>query len=165
MSEPVLIGLHDFDFLAGSWLIHNRRLRAPLSGGDDWYEFEATSWCRPMLGGAGNVDEYRAPSLGLIGMTVRTLDTSSGEWSIYWASSTLPGPLQEPVVGRFSDGVGEFCCDDDFAGKPIRVRYLWSDMSDTGAQWEQAFSADGGASWETNWVMRLERSEEEFSGS
>jgi hypothetical protein len=163
-SETAIVGVNDFDFLVGSWRIHNRRLRSVLSGADEWYEFEATSWCRPLLAGAANVDEFLAPSLGLTGMTVRTLDPRTGEWSIYWASTTAPGPLQPPVVGRFTDGVGEFFCDDDYAGKAIRVRYIWSEIGEGTARWEQAFSPDDGDNWETNWVMQLERTSLDFSG-
>ena len=42
-------------------------------------------------------------------------------------------------------------------GRPIRVRFLWSRITDTSARWEQAFSLDGGGSWETNWIMDFTR--------
>lgn len=156
MTDTEPAGLHDFDFLVGSWRVDNRRLSRPLSGAGDWYQFEATSWCRPMLGGAANVDEFNAPTLGLTGMTVRTLD-ATGNWSIYWASTTVLGPLQPPVVGRFTDDVGVFECNDEFGGQPIRTRYTWSEQTETSARWHQDFSPDGGDNWETNWVMQLSR--------
>ena len=59
-------------------------------------------------------------------------------------------------VGRFENGVGKFYVEDNFKGKPIRVRYLWTKTSGI-PHWEQAFSIDGGATWETNWVMDFRR--------
>jgi hypothetical protein len=53
--------------------------------------------------------------------------------------------------------VGTFVADDTLDGRPIRVRFVWSRITARSAQWEQAFSADGGASWEINWVMQFER--------
>jgi hypothetical protein len=55
------------------------------------------------------------------------------------------------VVGSFSGDVGVFECDDSFEGRPIRVRYTWSNVATPTPRWEQAFSEDGGTTWETNW--------------
>jgi hypothetical protein len=55
------------------------------------------------------------------------------------------------------DGVGIFTCDDEFEGKPIIVRYIWSNITASSARWEQAFSPDGGKTWETNWIMNQTR--------
>jgi len=61
------------------------------------------------------------------------------------------------VFGNFQNGVGTFNGDDTFNGKPIKVRFIWSKITASSAQWEQAFSPDGGKSWETNWVMDFTR--------
>jgi hypothetical protein len=39
----------------------------------------------------------------------------------------------------------------------IYVRFLWTHQSENVARWEQAFSDDGGKTWETNWIMEMER--------
>ena len=83
--------------------------------------------------------------------------SASRTWSIYWADSRYSGPLEPPVVGAFSDGVGIFENDDAFNGKPIRVRYMWSRVTTDTPRWEQAFSSDGGVSWETNWINDFTR--------
>jgi hypothetical protein len=151
-------GQKDFDFLFGRWRVHNRRLRDPLSGSTSWYEFEGTNEARPLWDGRANVDEYRAESpLGPIhGMTVRLYDPQARQWSIYWANRAQ-GVMDEPVVGRFEDGRGEFYNHERFQGRSIFMRFIWSDVTPSSCRWEQAFSADGGRSWETNWVMEFTR--------
>jgi hypothetical protein len=76
--------------------------------------------------------------------------------SICWADSRREG-LDPPVTGRFAGGIGTFFGQDQHEGRPITVRFIWSHITAAGARWEQAFSADGGASWEINWVMEFER--------
>jgi hypothetical protein len=62
-----------------------------------------------------------------------------------------------PVKGGFENGVGTFYADDTLRGKPIRVRFSWSRITTISAHFEQAFSADGGKSWETNWITDFRR--------
>jgi hypothetical protein len=149
-------GLHDFDFLFGRWQVANRRLKRRLAGCSDWEEFPSAVNCESRLGGLANVEEHVMPTMGFSGLAVRTFDLARGAWSIYWIGSE-DGRLQPPVVGRFRDGRGEFHGEDVHQGRPVRVRYVWSDITAHAARWEQAFSADGGASWETNWVMEFRR--------
>ncbi|MEA2462938.1 MAG: hypothetical protein QOJ98_685, partial [Acidobacteriota bacterium] len=76
----------------------------------------------------------------------------------YWTDTTdnVFGP---PVVGGFTDGVGIFEGDDQHEGTPVRVRFRWTHETPSTARWEQAFSADGGATWERNWVMNMTRAD------
>jgi len=149
---------HDFDFLWGTWDIANERLVERLAGSDAWERFEARGECWPILGGAGNVDTFvpvNNPS-GYQGASVRVYDPAAEQWSIYWADN-VRGQLFPPVFGRFVDGVGEFLGDDEHAGLPVLARFLWSGITVTTARWEQAFSVDGGETWETNWIMSFSR--------
>lgn len=69
---------------------------------------------------------------------------------------TLCG-IDPQVVGKFENGVGLFFGDSMWDGKPIKVRFIW-DMPLPGVpHWQQAFSSDGGLSWETNWHMEFRR--------
>lgn len=148
----------DFDFLLGSWAVRNRRLRAPLAGSDDWDEFEARVAARPLPGGLGNEDLYCTDfDGGLVGMSFRFFDPETGLWSIYWADSRRPGALGPPVFGSFDGDRGLFLGEDTLDGRPILVRFLWTDVEGPTPRWEQAFSDDGGDTWETNWVMELTR--------
>ena len=145
----------DFDFLHGTWQITNRRLKERLTGCTEWDEFPSRSEVTSAFGGAANVDEIAFPD-GTYGLTLRLFHPERQEWSLYWASSTT-GSVFPPVVGSFTDGVGEFFGDDTEGGKTVRVRFIWSGISATTARWEQAFSTDGGQTWETNWVMEMTR--------
>ncbi|MFF5496519.1 hypothetical protein [Streptomyces aquilus] len=151
MSSP-----HDFDFFHGDWQVLNRRRTDFLDPDSTWEEFTGTSRCWPLFDGAANVDEIDMPHLAAKGATLRLFDRESRQWSLHWASSRT-GTLFPPVIGQFADGRGEFHGDDVHDGKDVRVRFTWSDVSDTGARWEQAFSLDGGDTWLTNWVMEFTR--------
>jgi hypothetical protein len=148
--------MNEFDFLIGSWNVVNHRLTTILAGGDDWTTFAATSTCQSIFEGGGNTDEILFPTLGSRGFTVRLFDVDRKEWSLYWASSRT-GLLYPPVVGTFADGRGDFYGDDTHDGRPIKAHFIWSDITATTARWEQEFSADGGQTWESNWVMELTR--------
>jgi len=152
-------GAHDFDFYYGRWRIQNERLTERLVGSNDWQRFEAIQECRPILGGLGNIDDFVTDEFGpgvFMGMTLRLFDKATQKWSIWWASNRKGG-LEPPVTGAFVDGVGRFEGDDVHNGIPVRVRFIWSDIGADRALWQQAFSADGGKTWETNWRMHMTR--------
>jgi hypothetical protein len=149
---------HDFDFLFGRWHIENERLLKRLQHCGEWETFEAVGEAKPILGGIGNIDDFvpKTWNAGFIGMTLRLFNPSTRQWSIYWMSNQT-GTLEPPVVGDFKDGVGVFEGDDTFEGHPIRVRFIWSEITANTARWEQEFSDDDGQTWEKNWIMRFKR--------
>ena len=118
-------GRSDFDFLTGSWAITNIRLKERFAGKDEWYEFPATSVCRKVLMGSGNVEEMEIPDQGFAGMTVRLFNPRDGLWSIYWSDSRS-NVMFPPTVGRFENGQGLFFGDDEDDGRPVRVRFTWT---------------------------------------
>jgi NIPSNAP len=150
---------HDFDFLHGSWNVHNRYLKERLKGSSDWIEFEARSDVEPLLNGFGQIDRYGAMRNGsrVEGVTLRLFNPSTGEWSLHWADTVRTGELLPPMVGRFKSGVGEFFGDEMLDGRRVLCRFHWTRTPDGLPRWEQAFSDDGGKTWETNWVMTFTR--------
>ncbi|TVT30566.1 hypothetical protein FNH05_29045 [Amycolatopsis rhizosphaerae] len=145
-----------FDFLAGAWNVRNRWLTDFLDETSGWEEFPAVSRGTRHFDGAASFDEIEFPTKGFAGLTLRLYDPARDEWSLYWASRRT-GTLFPPVVGRFEGERGEFHGDDTHAGRPVRVRFVWSGITARTARWEQAFSTDGGLTWTTNWVMELTR--------
>ena len=145
--------VRDFDFFMGSWTVHNQVLAEALAGCDEWDEFEATVAAHPILAGLGNQDEFRTDACGgFVGMSFRFFDPKTELWSIYWADSRRSGTL-DPPLGAFAGDRGVFLGEDTFEGRPILVRFIWSEISSGSPRWEQAFSEDDGDSWETNWIM------------
>ena len=156
---PSRDGMRDFDFLMGSWHVRCRRLRHPLRVSEEWYEFEGTSHNRALWDGAANVEEvdFASPLGRIRGMAVRVYDPATRMWSIYWGTSTA-GLNVDPNVGSFDEsGAGEFFSDELFEGTPIVSRYRWTHDGPNAARWEQAFSADGGMTWQINWIMDFTR--------
>jgi hypothetical protein len=146
----------DFDFLVGQWSVTHRCLKTLLNGSDEWSEFPGIAASRTHFSGAVSIDEFDFPGRGNRGLAIRLRDPQTGVWSIYWVDSR-DGRLQPPVHGTFDAGIGTFYGDDEHDGRAIRVRYIWSDVTEQSARWQQAFSADAGRTWETNWVMHFTR--------
>jgi hypothetical protein len=146
----------DFDFIHGEWTVTNRKLQQLFVGCDEWETFIGYSRAQPIVDGGGNLDELHCPTEGFTGTTIRLFDIERDEWSIYWVSSRT-GRLDPPVVGRFENGRGDFYGEDVAEGRPVRVHFIWSDITPTSARWEQEFSLDGGRTWESNWIMDLAR--------
>lgn len=158
-TEKINDGRHDFDFYYGRWRIHNHRLIGRLQGSTTWEDFEAIGECQPVLNGLGNIDEYRTEYWpNFIALTVRLFNVETRQWSIYWIPNNNIA-LDTPVVGSFSNGVGIFDSHELFEGKPIIVRFTWSDITPTSTRWQQAFSPDDGKTWEVNWIMTSTRLE------
>lgn len=151
----------DFDFLHGKWTSVQRKLTKRLQNSDEWIEFEAQLECHPILGDTGNVDYVHATypdGTKLEGMSIRLYDPENGTWRIYWAANGST-EIFPPVLGKFENGVGHFEGDDTENGIPIKVVFDWTNISPTTADWAQSFSADGGKTWETNWVNKFVRIE------
>jgi len=149
---------NDFAFQTGTWRVAHRKLRARLAGCQDWFEFGGTCKAWEILGGIGNIEDnwLDDPSGPYAAAAVRKFDPQSGRWSIWWIDPR-EADLDPPVHGQFDNGVGTFLGKAVFEGRPIDVRFIWSGISGDSAHWEQAFSEDGGASWETNWTMKFDR--------
>ena len=155
-------GSRDFDFFVGKWKGHNRRLHERLVGCTEWDEFEGVSDVRNILGGEANFDEvvFQRENGPVQGVTLRLYDQKTGEWRLYWAA-TGSGFIDIPMIGSFDakNGTGKFYAHEPHNGRYIYSRYLWSNITPNSVRWEQALSADGGATWETNWITDFTRIE------
>jgi hypothetical protein len=155
--RPERDGSHDFHFQTGRWRIRNERLVKRLRGCTEWETFEAVQHARLLPGGLGNIDDFVTDHWpGFVGMSLRLYNPHTRQWSIYWATNRTGG-LYPPVVGAFKDGIGVFEGRDEEEGRPVRVRFTWSNITPTSARWEQEFSPDEGRTWEKNWIMVLTR--------
>ena len=159
MTTTQTSGADDFDFIIGDWRIRHRRLKARLAGCAEWVEFDGTCSTRRILGGSGNLEEHviALPGDTYRAVALRSFDPATARWAIWWLDGRSPHQLDVPVVGRFEYGIGSFHADDRLDGKPIKVRFAWSAIDADRPRWEQAFSGDGGDTWETNWTMDFVR--------
>jgi len=148
-------GRYDFDFEIGTWDLHLRRLVHPLTNSDQWVDFYATSVTRKVWEGRANLEEFDADDpVGhnhIDGLTLRLYDPQSRQWSIYWANRAK-GTMDQPMLGEFKNGVGEFYDQEPFNGRAIYVRYIWSNTSSDVPHFVQSYSTDGGKTWEPNWI-------------
>ena len=153
-----MIDVQGFGFQTGSWKVRHQKLRSRLAGCAEWYEFDGACQAWELLGGAGNVDDHWLddPAGAYAAATIRKRDPATGRWSIWWVDPRRE-QIDQPLTGEFRNGVGRFLGSDIFQGRPILVRFIWSGITSETAQWEQAFSPDDGASWETNWRMMFTR--------
>jgi hypothetical protein len=152
-------GSHDFDFLFGSWRTHYERLRHILANNHDWYGCDGTSVIRPFWNGSADVEDgdLRCPQQYIRGMTLRMYSDETHQWSLYWGTKKR-GLTMPPQLGHFDkNGVGEFFSNDTYDSKPVIVRYRWTLRSADHPRFEQAFSADNGKTWETNWTTDYTR--------
>jgi hypothetical protein len=153
-------GRAGFDFFIGSWACRHQVLREWLKGSTSWEEFGGASVVRKVLGGQGHIEEVtlERASGATEELVVRLFDPQTQQWRIYEADNS-DGFDPRPVVGAFKDGRVEGYSHTPWEGKYIFRRVVWSDITATSFHWEQAFSADGGKTWETNWIADFVRSD------
>ena len=146
-------GQHDFDFEIGTWKTHLRRLQHPLTGSTTWTEYEGTSVIRKVWNGRANLVELEVdgPTGHIQGLSLRLYNPQSHQWSLNFASSS-GGTLSVPTIGEFKNGRGEFYDQESFNDRAILVRNVFSDITPNSYRFEQAFSDDGGKTWEVNWI-------------
>ena len=149
---------HDFDFEFGSWKTHLSRLVKPLTGSTTWVEYEGTSVVRPVWNGAANLGELEldGPAGRIQGLSLRLYNPKIGQWGISFANSA-GGTLGPAMIGGFKGGRGEFYDQETLDGRAIFVRFIFSDITPRTFKLEQAFSDDGGKTWEANWIATFTR--------
>ena len=151
-------GQHDFDFEFGAWKVQLSRRLNPLTGSTKWVEYEGTSVVRKVWDGRANLGELEVdgPSGHIEGLSLRTYNPESRQWNISWANSAS-GTVGQPMIGEFKNGRGEFFNQESFNGRAINVRFIFSEITTDSFKLEQAFSDDGGKTWEPNWIAKFFR--------
>ncbi|MFL6603734.1 MAG: hypothetical protein ACJ8R9_20740 [Steroidobacteraceae bacterium] len=146
-------GQHDFDFEIGNWKTHLRRLVHPLTGSSHWVELQGRSVVRKIWEGRANLVELEVdgPEGPIEGLSLRLYNPQSHQWSLNYANSAA-GSFGQPTIGGFKNGRGEFFDQEIYNGRMILVRNVWSDITPDSCRFEQAFSDDGGKTWEVNWI-------------
>jgi hypothetical protein len=143
-----------FDFEIGTWKTHLKRLVRPLSGSTTWVEYEGTTVVRKVWDGRANLVELNVegPAGRIEALSLRLYNPQTRQWSLNFASAGSGEMSMPPAIGGFSNGKGEFFNPETLNGKPILVRFVISGITPTSCHFEQAFSADGGKTWEVNWI-------------
>jgi hypothetical protein len=146
-------GQHDFDFEIGTWKTHLLRRLHPLTGSTTWAEYDGTTVVRKVWNGLANLVELEVagPAGHLEGLSLRLYNPQSHQWSLNFSNSGS-GTLSQPTIGQFKDGRGEFFDQELFDGRAILVRFVISNITPNSCRFEQAFSDDGGTTWEVNWI-------------
>ena len=161
-SPPARDGQHDFDFEIGTWKTHLSRLPHPLTGSKTWVQYEGTTVVRPVANGRANLVELVAdgPAGHFEGISLRLYNPQTRQWSLNF-SNIRAGTLSQPMIGEFRNGRGEFYDQETLDGRAIYVRFVISDITPGSCRFEQAFSDDGGRTWEVNWIATDTRVKED----
>ena len=146
-------GQRDFDFEIGTWRTQLSRLQRPLTGSTTWVKYEGTTVVRKVLGGRAILVELVAdgPAGRFEGLALRLYDPQARQWSLNFAGANS-GTMSTPTIGAFKNGRGEFYSHETYNGRTIFVRFVISDITPDSCRFEQAFSDDGGKTWEVNWI-------------
>ena len=146
-------GQRDFDWEIGTWKTQLKRRLKPLTGSNEWVEYQGTTIVRPVWGGRANLVELdvTGPAGHIEGLSLRLYNPETKLWSLNFSNSA-GGEMSPPTLGSFKDGRGEFYSEETLGDRPILVRFVISDITPTSARFEQAFSGDGGKTWEVNWI-------------
>ncbi len=146
-------GSHDFDWDIGAWKTHQKRLLHPLTGSTTWVEYQGTDVVSKIWDGANEgLIQAQGPAGHLEIYTLRVYNPDAQQWNIYFTNPAT-GVLGPPAVGEFKNGSGEFYDQETYSGRAILVRFAVFDITPDSCRFEQAFSADGGKTWEPNFMV------------
>jgi hypothetical protein len=146
-------GQHDFDWEFGAWKTHVKRRLRPLTGSQEWVEYEGTTTVTKVWNGRANLVELdvTGPAGRIEALSLRLYNPEARQWSLNF-SNVNGGTMATPTVGEFKAGRGEFYAQETLGARSILVRFVISDFNRESARFEQSFSDDGGKTWETNWI-------------
>ena len=146
-------GQNDFDFEIGTWKTHLKRLQRPLTASTSWVDYEGITVVKKVWNGRANLVELNVsgPAGRIEALSLRLYNPETRQWSLNFANVS-GGSIGVPTVGKFKNGRGEFYDQEPFNGRAILVRFTISEVTPNSCHFEQAFSDDGGRTWEVNWI-------------
>ena len=97
-------------------------------------------------------------------LSLRLYNPESRQWSLNFANAR-GGVMAVPTIGEFKNGRGEFYNQETLNGRAILVRFVIFDITPNSCRFEQAFSDDGGKTWEVNWIATDTRVKDESDKS
>jgi len=152
-------GQHDFDWEFGKWKVHVKRLAHPLSGSQQWQQYDGTLDVSKIWNGRANIVEFKAASATghFEGLSLRLFDPKTHQWSVSWANADDGTLDRVPMVGGFENGRGEFFSFQQNADRWVMVRLTLSGITTGTVHGEQSFSIDGGKTWEPNFLEDFTR--------
>jgi hypothetical protein len=156
---PLADGAHDFDALTGNFTFHLHYMLHPLTSSPDWVDMSGTGACYKVWNGRAQLDTIELDGPGgshMEGLTLRLYDPHARQWRLYWSNSRI-GRLDPPQIGAFHNGHGDFYTTDTINGKTTLIRFDWSQMTAAAKHFEQAFSPNGGQTWQVNWITNQTR--------
>jgi len=142
-----------FDSHIGTWHTSLKRLKDPLTSSTTWLTYEGTTTVRAVMNGRANLAELEVTGEAgrLDGLSLRLYDPKAGQWTLNYANLD-DGSLATPSIGSFQGTRGEFYSDEKYRGRDVRVRFVIEPQGPNVIHFEQAFSIDGGRTWEVNWI-------------
>jgi hypothetical protein len=158
-APPTNDAPHDFDFEIGAWKVRNSELLDPLTDSARWIHFDGTSAARKLWNGRGVLVELASdpPSGRTEGLIVRTWNSRARQWNVSFAG-LRGGVLGPPAIGGFRGGRGEFYTMEQLDdGRTVLARSILSGITATSYRLEQAYSADGGKTWQVTWISQHTR--------
>jgi hypothetical protein len=146
-------GNNDFDFEIGKWNTHLKVLQKPLTGSKTWVEYNGTTTVTKVWSGKANLVELVVDGTAghFEALSLRLYNPTTRQWTLNF-SSLNSGHMEIPAIGGFKNGRGEFYNQETLNGRAIFVRFIISDITPNSCRFEQAYSDDGGKTWEINWI-------------
>lgn len=144
---------HGFDWQFGRWNIQMSRRVHPLSGSNERAEMTGTVDVEKIWNGRGNYALIDAAGSAMSAhiLALRLYLPQTRQWTLSFTREGR-GTLASPMYGTFRNGTGTFYDQDSVGGKVVIDRFRFFDATAKTARDDDAFSCDGGKTWENEWT-------------
>jgi hypothetical protein len=157
-SSTLRDGSHDMDFNIGTWHTDITRFPDPFDDPNNSAKLAGTVTVRPIWNGKAQIEEIEAdgPDGHWEGGTLFLYDPQGHQWRQNFVSASV-GRFDPPTVGEYRDGNVEYYATDEFRGRTVLIRGVWSDIKPDSHSYEEDLSSDGGRTWHPAFVGHLTR--------